>query len=254
MLHLPHALLTNSIKARTNLATLGLSPDKVFVLPNVIDLKDFDLRKAEPLDLPLPHHRPVAVAAGRLHPDKRFERFLEALALARITVPELYGVLAGRDDGAMDSLQKRARDLGLTPDHLCFAGECSNIPTLLGHATFLVLSSAVEGLPNIVLEAMAAGLPIVSTPAGDAPHIVRHGKSGFVVDFDDVPAMAESMVTLAQSPALRQAMGQAGRQMVESEYEFGSLRSRALRLFQTVAEKRNNKPSLQAFRTLEPAQ
>jgi glycosyltransferase involved in cell wall biosynthesis len=142
----------------------------------------------------------------------------------------------------------------LVPNHLFFAGECSQIPALLSQAILLVLSSDVEGVPNIVLEGMAAGLPIITTPAGDAPHIVHHGKSGLVVNFDDVPAMARGMVTLAKSPALCRVMGEAGRHRVESEYEFSSLRSRALRLFQTIAERRNNKSSLQAFRTLDPAQ
>jgi glycosyltransferase involved in cell wall biosynthesis len=252
MLHLPHALITNSLKARSNLTTLGLNPDKLFLLQNVIDLKDFDARNAEPHGFSIPQQRLIALAAGRLHPDKRFERFLKALALARQKVPELFGVLAGRDDGAKAHLVGTAQELGLLPNHLLFAGECANLPALLARANLLLLSSDSEGVPNVVLEAMAARLPVITTPAGDAPHLVQHGKSGLVVDFNDIAGMAQAMVDLANSPSLRFAMGEAGRQRVESEYEFNSLKTRALRLFQSIAEKRRNKPLLRAIRALAP--
>jgi glycosyltransferase involved in cell wall biosynthesis len=253
MLHLPHALMTNSIKARSNLTSLGLNPNKLFHLPNVIDLRDFDACSAEPSKIQIPGNRIIVLAAGRLHPDKRFERFLKALALARQRVPELFGILAGKEDGAGAQLRGVAQDLGLLPDHLLMTGECSNLPALLSRVNFLVLSSDFEGVPNIVLEAMAARLPVITTPAGDAPHLVQHEKSGLVVRFDDTAGMVQAIVDLAKAPERRLAMGQIARRRVESEYEFDTLGNRAIRLFQSMAEKQRNRPLLQAIHTLASA-
>jgi glycosyltransferase involved in cell wall biosynthesis len=251
LLGLPHALVTNSIKTRSNLTSLGLAPGKLFLLPNVIDLNHFDDCQSAPLQISIPENRVVIIAVGRVHPGKRFERFIKALALARQRVPELYGILAGKDDGAMASLRETAHALGLLPDHLLFAGECANVPALLAQANVLLLPSDIEGFPNVLLEAMAGRLPVITTPAGDSPYLVQHGKTGFVVDFENLVGMAQAMIDLARSPALRRNMGEAGRSRVESDYDFGSLRTLALRLFRAIACQQKHLRALEAFRTLE---
>jgi Glycosyl transferases group 1 len=85
------------------------------------------------------------------------------------------------------------------------------------------LTSDYEGFPNVVLEAMAARLPVISTPAGDAGLIVQDGLTGYVVEYDDINKMAERMIQLARSAALRRSLGEAGRRRVEQEYSHESL-------------------------------
>jgi glycosyltransferase involved in cell wall biosynthesis len=186
----------------------------------------------------LPEGRVIAAAVGSLHPCKRFDRFLEALALARRSEPALAGILAGTDRGERSALQAKARSLKLAPPDLIFAGECANVPALLSRAGLLVLSSAYEGFPNVILEAMAARLPVISTPAGDAARIVKHGQTGYVVTGEDIAKMAGFMVQLAQSPALREALGRTGRQRAEKEYSFESLTERLLDSFHLFAGKK----------------
>jgi len=235
MLRLAHGFIANSYRAEQNLISRGIKPQKIEVLPNVIDLQDFDARCMVPTPHSLPTGRVIAAAVGRLHPCKRFDRFLEALALARRSEPSLAGVIAGADCGARTVLQERARALGLMPPDLTFLGECDNIPALLDRAGLLVLSSEHEGFPNVILEAMAARLPVITTPAGDASLVVQHDKTGYVVEPEDTQGMAAFMVQLARSPSMRLNFGEKGRKRVEQEYNYESLAGRLVAIFHSFA-------------------
>ncbi|HWY31076.1 MAG TPA: glycosyltransferase family 4 protein, partial [Candidatus Acidoferrum sp.] len=211
-------------------------PQCVQVLPNVIDLRDFDQQSRRPFSLPLAPGRIVVAAIGRLfHSAKRHDRFLKVLALARRTVPALTGVIAGRDEGAKESLLRQAGALGLLPDGLVLLPETDQVPALLRHVHIMALTSDYEGFPNVILEAMAAELPVISTPAGDASRIVQDGGTGYIVEYDDIQGMAGRMIQLAQAPALRKSLGEAGRKRVEQEYNHESLADRLMEVFQRFA-------------------
>jgi glycosyltransferase involved in cell wall biosynthesis len=236
MLRLTHGLIANSQHARQTLVSQEVKLQKIEVLPNVIDLRDFDARSAQPLTrTSLPSERVFVAAVGSLHPCKRFDRFLEALALARRSEPSLAGVIAGADYGAKADLQARADALGLGPQDVRFIGECHDVPALLARSAMLVLTSDYEGFPNVILEAMAARLPVVTAPAGDAAVVVQHGRTGFVVAPDDPQGLAAFMVQLAQSPSLRTDFGEAGRKRVEQEYDYESLANRLVEIFRRFA-------------------
>jgi glycosyltransferase involved in cell wall biosynthesis len=246
-----HGLITNSQGARQKLISRGVAPSRMEVLPNVIDLQDFDSRSALPSeDVSLPSGRVIVAAIGRLHPCKRFDRFIDAVALARRREPALAGIIAGGEGGgAKAALQERASSLGLSGEDLSFVGECERIPALLARAAFLVLTSDYEGFPNVILEAMAARRPVITTPVGDAPLIVQHGQTGYVVEGSDVKGMAEFMVRLAQSPSMRVSFGEAGRKRVEQEFNYDLLADRLMSIIHRFAERTgrvalaNNAPS-----------
>jgi glycosyltransferase involved in cell wall biosynthesis len=190
----------------------------------------------------------MAVAVGSLQPCKRFDRFLKALALARRKAPALLGVIAGSDCGSRRVLEREAKELGLAPDNLVFLGECDNVPSLLTQAGFLVLCSEYEGFPNVILEAMAAGLPVIATPAGDAAWIVIEEQTGFVVDGADVEAMAARMVQLALSRELRARLGAEGRKSVAREYNYEFLPARLLAIFGDFAAQNRKRRLAQSLK------
>jgi glycosyltransferase involved in cell wall biosynthesis len=235
MLHLAHGFIANSYRARQNLVSRGIKPHKMEVLPNVIDLQDFDARSVLPPGISLPSKRVIVAAVGSLHACKRFDRFIEALALARRREPALAGVIAGEDCGAKAALQERANSLGLAPNDLTFLGEFDRVPALLARAALLVLTSDYEGFPNVILEAMAARLPVITSPAGDAGLVVQHGKTGYVVEPEDTQGMAGLMVRLARTPSMRMNFGEAGRIRVEQEYNYESLSGRLIAIIQRFA-------------------
>lgn len=238
-LKLCHGLIANSWRAKENLASKGVNPRKIAVLPNVIDLADFDRRAAMALPDDLPARRIQIAAVGSLQKCKRFDRFLAGLALARRHEPAVCGVIAGKDLGEKAPLQKKAAAWGLSANDLQFLGECDYVPALLARSRMLVLCSEYEGFPNVILEAMAARLPVLTTPAGDAARIVEDGKTGYVLEPEDAGGMADCIVELARNPALAAQMGEAGRNRVEHDYNFTSLAARLLFVFSEFARQQS---------------
>jgi len=253
LFRLGHGFIANSYRAKQNLTCRGIDQSKIEVLSNVIDLQDFDAQSALPSGISLPVKRVIVAAVGSLQSCKRFDRFIEALAFARRREPTLLGVIAGADRGCKAALEERARALGLTPNYLKFLGEVDRIPALLSQADMLVLSSDYEGFPNVILEAMASRLPVITTPAGDAPVVVQHDKTGYVVEPQDAQGMAAFMVQLAQAPSMRKSFGEAGRQRVEELYNYESLSDRLTAIFQNFAARSRRNSLLEMLPRRAPA-
>lgn len=108
------------------------------------------------------------------------------------------------------------------------------MPTLLRGADALALTSSSEGFPNVLLEGMASGLPVVTSDVGDAGRVVDHGVTGYVTPAGDVDAMAGWLVRLAGDPALRRELGRRGRERVERHYAVDGLADRLLALYAAV--------------------
>ncbi|HEX7087913.1 MAG TPA: glycosyltransferase [Vicinamibacterales bacterium] len=228
LLHAPRALVANSDAARRAVAGLRLPVGRVHVLPNAVDLP----AAAHPIERP--DAAPLALAIGRLTAVKRYDRFLEALHAARQSLPALHGELVG-DGPARADLEARARALGLLPAGVRFTGARDDINGHLARATMLVSCSDHEGVPNVVLEAMAAGVPVIATPAGECPALVRDGTTGLLVPFAPVSELARAMVRLAQDPALRQRLTEAARAFVGQTHGAERIAPRLLAIYDAEA-------------------
>lgn len=214
LLRTPRVLFANSEAARRAAVAKGVPARAIHVVPNVIALG------------PLPHRSTshgsgtnvtlTVLLIGSLRPAKRVDRFLGALAVARRRHPSLVGRIVG-DGPERAALEQRAAQLGLAPPAVEFIGQLPDVRPELARAQILVLASDHEGSPNVLLEAMEAGLPIVTTRAGDAGVLVRDGITGFVTGFDEAE-MAERIADLASDPGLRARFGLAGRADVEAKY------------------------------------
>lgn len=231
LLRVPDVLIANSYAGQKNTAHFGVNEHKVYVLPNVIDLQEFDQQVDRHGSERSNAGQFVAVTIARLVQVKRLERFLGALALARQQVPGLIGWIIG-DGPERLRLEAEADKLGLLPKGLRFWGMRTDVPALLRQAHVFVLTSEREGFPNVLLEAMAASLPIITTPAGDAGIVVQDEVTGYVVS--DVEEIAERLVRLAKDTDLREALGLAGRLRVEQEYSYHSLPQTLERLYSTI--------------------
>lgn len=223
LLRAPSALIVNSYAARDNAEALGRTRDAVHVLPNVIDLAAFDAagqptprRTNDPL---------VVMGAGTFVRQKRFDIFLRVLAAARAQGASVRGVLAG-DGPERAALENLAASLGLGSDAIAFVGRRNDIPVLMRTADVFMLTSDHEGFPNVVLEAMAASLPVLCTAAGDARVIVDQGATGYVTVLGDATGLTEHLVALSRSVDERRRLGEAGRRRVETEYAYASLAAR----------------------------
>lgn len=191
-----------------------LSPQEVFVIRNSVDLGAFNRT-------PLPNGGLVTVIGiGSLVQVKRWDRLLIVAAQLKREGLDFRVRLVG-DGPLRNSLERQAVDLGI--GHCIeFAGQRSDISSLLSAATVLVHPSESEGCPNVVMEAMACGRPVVSTDVGDARYLVEDGKTGFVVQNGDDKALARRIATVITNRELCEEMGAAGR--IKAEREFGVAR------------------------------
>jgi glycosyltransferase involved in cell wall biosynthesis len=241
LLRLPTTLIANSHAGARAAQAHGRSSDDIIVVPNVIDLREFDAVQTDVNLRPNPSG-PLAIAVGRLVRQKRFDRLLAVLAAARGYVPDLSAVIVG-EGPERGALEREAARLGLGETAVRFLGRRADVPALLRQADFLVSSSDHEGFPNVLLEAMAARLPTVSTEAGDAASIVLPGVTGYIVPTDDVAQLANRVASLARETGTRSAMGRAGRKRVELMYRENALANNLLAAYQCAASRLGSGPA-----------
>lgn len=198
-------IVVQSDVARDEMAVrVGARAGQIVRVYNPIDIervREVARAGGNPLDGPGPH----LVAAGRLGHQKGFDMLLDALAGVVTDGPApTLTVLGDGPDRAL--LEARAAELGLT-DRVRFVGFQSNPFAYFANADLFVLSSRYEGLPNVVLEALACGCPVV---AFDCPRgvreIVRDGVNGVLLPPNDVPGLRAALTRLLQSPAEREKL------------------------------------------------
>ncbi len=165
---------------------------------------------------PSPAPRDVVGWIGRLVPAKAPQVFLEAVARASHQVPRLKALIVG--DGPLRAeLEAQARRLGIS-DRVIFAGLRQDVPSLLTGMEALVFSSEREGLSIAMLEAMAAGTPVIATRVGGTPELIEDGRTGLLVPSGDARALAEALATVLRDPALADRLRQSARERIEREF------------------------------------
>jgi len=195
------------------------SPDRIEVVPLGLELGRFASadRTASRRRLGLDDDLIALVAAGRFAPIKRLDRMLRAFARVRAEVPTAHLYLLG--DGALrQDLEGLAASLGVN-DAVTFAGWRDDVPDWYAAADVVVNSSDNEGTPLALIEAAASGRPVVATRVGGVADIVDDGRTGLLVDREDLPGFADGITRLARNAADRHRMGRAAHQ---ASARFGS--------------------------------
>jgi glycosyltransferase involved in cell wall biosynthesis len=199
----------------------GAAPDNVIVICNGIDAGRFPIltpeaRTTARRHLGVPADVPVLGAVGRLHPQKGLPDLLSAFQVLKSPRPKAHLLIVGDGECRVDlGRQVQQRHLA---GAVTFTGQRDDVPQLLALMDVFVLASHWEGLPNVVLEAMAAGLPVVATTVGGTPEVVVDGVTGFLVPPRDPEALADAILRLLRDPDLRRRMGEAGRARVAEHF------------------------------------
>jgi len=205
-----------SLAVRDSLVRSGVDAGLIRVVPSGIDLAAFSGSSDRDLvrrRLGAADQDVVAVNASALAAGKGQSDLLQAAARSVRRVPSLKIWIVG--EGPLERrLRNEQRALGLEGS-VAFLGFRTDVLELLRAADFFCLPSLSEGLGTSILEAMAAGLPVVATRTGGVPEIVEEGRTGILVPPSDPAALAEAMVDLASRPALRASMGALGRERAE---------------------------------------
>jgi glycosyltransferase involved in cell wall biosynthesis len=200
----------------------GVRPDLVHVIANAVDVERFD--DPDPLyrnKLQRYFRQPrtiVVGAAGRLSPEKGFDVLINAAERVLRTEKSVGFVLFG-DGPCKAALAKQINSLGLAGS-VILAGFRTDLDRFLPHFDLLAVPSHTEGLPNVVLEAFAATVPVVATTVGGIPEVVEDEISGYLVPANDPDAMAERICDAISSEEQLNDMGMNGRQRILDDYSF----------------------------------
>lgn len=188
----------------------GLSPDRCSSIPNGVDVPasiDESQRPANRL-----------LFVGRLTAQKSPQTLLDAFSSLRRQGRDVQLQIVG-DGPLKPALQQQAKRLQLG-SHVEFLGHRSDISNLMQQASLLVLPSLWEGMPNVVLEAMANGLPVVCTNIDGVRDVVTHQKTGWLVKPGCAESLASAVDELLSDSTLRRSIASAATQLVSSEYRW----------------------------------
>jgi glycosyltransferase involved in cell wall biosynthesis len=224
---------------RERLAALGVPKERIRVLRNGVDLDLFAPRERAPLRQALGMTRTTLLSVGNLLAFKGHGIVIEALA----SLPDCDLVIAGEGPDRA-SFKAIARAAGVA-ERVRFAGSLSQ-ETLSGYyaaADALILASSREGWPNVLLEAMACGTPVIATDVGGVSEIVTSPEAGAVIGERSAPAVARAVRELLANPPERDAT----RRFAE-QFSWGAITKGQLQLFRQVLEANAPQPAMQAAR------
>ncbi len=216
---LPGAIYAVSDELRGHMLREGFPAHRVGVIHNGIDVGPVpgwaDRERARRALGLTPGALTIGTAA-RLDPVKDLVGLVEAFRVVRNSRPEARLVIAG-EGPERQAIRSRVMALGLD-DSVIMAGYRADVRALLPALDVYVNSSISEGVSLTILEAMAAELPVVATAVGGTPEVVAHETTGVLVRARDAGSLSAGVLTLAAQPALRRAMGLAGRRAVEARF------------------------------------
>jgi glycosyltransferase involved in cell wall biosynthesis len=226
-------VVCNSHAAAERLVASGLSRDKLVVIGNALPANVF-----VPAVPALPR-RPGVLRIGMVaRMNARYKNhlgFLRIAARIRQTLPETEFVLAG-DGPLREEIEREARDLGLAKSVL-FLGDRRDIAAVHASIDVAVLTSDSESLSNVILEAMAAGLPVVAYHGGGNPELIDEQR-GLLVAAGNESEFAAGVLRLLNQPPLREQMGRNARQFVEETFGLERVRNRYQELYATLLQKK----------------
>ena len=195
------------------------APEKVLVIRNGVDTVLFSplvttggLRQ----ELALRTNETVIGFIGRLVPAKGLQHLIGAFESVRAEIGQVKLLIVGSGQ-LMEPLKMMAHEKGLSND-IMFLGERTDIPQLLGVMDIFVMPSIAEGLPNALLEAMAAARPVIVTCAGGMGEIIQDGVNGLVVPVGDAASLSGGLRKLVMDRSFARALGAAARQCIENKY------------------------------------
>ena len=214
-----HFICVSQSTRDAGLAARTCRPQNTSVIPNAVDVAA--TRRAS-----LDGDPPRVVSVGRLKEPKDFVGLVRALSL--VDVPYRAAIIGDGPDRPAVEHAIRAHAVG---DSVALLGERDDVTEQLAQSDVFVLASRSEGMPLSVLEAMAAGLPVVASAVGGVPELVVSGETGLLVRANDIDALVDALREVLSGAALRRAMGDAGRARAQQLFDLPGFRTAHVQLY-----------------------
>ena len=223
----------------------GIDPAKLVCIHNGLDVTRFDQQAArggvirarlapggkELEGKGLGGNELACLSVGNLIPYKGYEDLIEAIALLPPACDHLRFFIAGEDRGQLDLLESRIRQRGLRDGRIIFLGRREDVPGLMAGLDMFVMPSHGEGFSNALLEALAAGMPVIATDVGGNREALKDGAFGVLVPPHDPPALAAALAQMAAGLGRAREKGQAAAHFVRSHYGAAAMVGHYLALY-----------------------
>lgn len=215
---------------------LRIPPQKLITIPNAVSIERFEGKSVEGLavrkEFNISPDAPLLGIIGRLEPQKDHENFLWAADRIHKNNQNARFFIVG--DGYLhDQLVTLTNSLGLQ-DVVIFCGLRKDIPAVMAALDVLVISSHYEGLPVVLLEAMAASRPVVSTAVSGVISVVEDGETGILVEPSNSDALADACLRLIGDSDLRRKMGKNGYERAMSLYSITTMTEKTVALYRSL--------------------
>jgi L-malate glycosyltransferase len=227
---LAHRVVGNSSAAVEQLIEEGVPDFRIVNIANGIDLARFGAAEpAAPASRDRSKNRRVITTVANLRPGKGHDVLLKAAARVVRRVPDVQFQIVG-DGPRRRELEHLASALRISAQ-VSFLGHRDDVPAVLEQSDIFAFPSFMEASPNAVIEAMAAGLPIVATRVGGIPEVVEHERNGLLVPPGDDRALASAILRLIERPELATQLADAARQTVHGRFSFDRMVNEFQELF-----------------------
>lgn len=211
----------------------GVKRRRTAVVPNGIDPSEWNVAREEArARLGLQPEDFVVASVGRLHEQKGYEYLLSAVRHLLQDLPGAIFLIAGYGP-LEEQLKARSRELGVA-SNVRFMGYRRDVPDILGACDLYVLPSLWEGMSNAVLEAMAAGRPIIATSVDGNIEQIANGKTGILVPPRNSKALAEAILRLYRDPQLASRMAQSAKEKVEGDFSLRAMTSAYIAMYRSL--------------------
>jgi glycosyltransferase involved in cell wall biosynthesis len=201
----------------------GFSAEQVALIPNGVDMRRFKPQSG------CAKARTSIMCVGRLIPGKGQSVLIDAFEQLYRDCSSLRLHIVG-DGPEKGSLEKKAAAMGLS-HAIVFHGEAGSVETCLGTAGIVVQPSLSEGMSNVMLEAMAAGLPVVATRVGAAPDVILDGVNGMLVDAGSSDQIRTAVKKIISDEALARRLGAGARRTIEERYSISIVAEKYMELY-----------------------
>lgn len=235
----PAAIVYNSRLSQAQHEGLGYSSDKSVVIPNGFDTVSTGFKAEDRLDFwqqfGVDGRLPIVLHVGRFHPVKGHSLLLQAAMNILARSQAVQFVLIGLNV-TPDFFEREGLSLQSGGGRITLLGLRQNVDEFMAHSDIFVLSSLAEAFPNVVGEAMAAGLPCVATDVGDARHII--GRSGTIVPPGDEPALRGAIERYLDNPDLRKSHGAGAKARIAQDYSIDAVAKTYVELYERIQVRR----------------
>ena len=211
--------------------SLGFPNPDISVIRNGVDIERFAAAPADLAEFGIPANAQTWLAVGRLHPQKGFDVLVDAVGPVLDANADMHLLIVG--EGQQRPELERRILASAHSERMHLVGRREDVPSLMRACDAFVLSSRWEGMPNVILEAMAAGLPVVATDVEGVREIVIDGKTGIVVERTSAEALSVGIQRLMSTDDAQQ-MGSAGRQRVTDQFSWPQAVDAYDRLYQQL--------------------